>query len=68
MIIVLKSGVSDADVEAVCRRVNLGYMDWKKIKKADYEGREAEGVLCVPKAGEILYRWRGAPPELGGAA
>ena len=52
--------------EAVCRQVNLGYLDPRGVKQSEYEGREAEGILCVPKAGEILYRWRGAPPELGG--
>jgi nickel-dependent lactate racemase len=49
--VILATGIP----ESTCRKVNLGYMDWKKIVKADYEGREAEGVLCVPKAGEILY-------------
>jgi len=39
-----------------CRRINLGYMDPAKIDPAEYEGREDEGVLCVPNAGEILYR------------
>ena len=60
--VVLASGVP----EEICRKVNLGYMDYRKIKRADYEHREDKGLLCVPKAGEVLYRWRGAPPELGG--
>jgi nickel-dependent lactate racemase len=42
--------------EAHCRRINLGYMDPDAINPADYAGREAEGILMVPKAGEILYR------------
>jgi len=42
--------------EDVCRKVNLGYLDYRKIDKADYENREKEGILFVPKAGEILYR------------
>ncbi len=62
--VVLATGIPEAD----CRQVNLGYMDYRTIDKAAYEGREAEGVLCVPKAGEILYRWTDAPPELGGRA
>jgi len=41
-----------------CRRINLGYMDPNRIDPADYANRESEGVLCVPKAGEILYRRR----------
>jgi len=39
-----------------CRAINLGYMNPDEIDPADYEGREAEGVLCVPRAGEMLYR------------
>jgi len=60
--VVLATGIP----EDVCRRVNLGFMDHRQVRKADFEGREAEGVLCVPKAGEILYRWKGAPRKLGG--
>jgi len=39
-----------------CKKINLGYMDPAKINPKDYEGRESEGILCVPKAGEMLYR------------
>ncbi len=39
-----------------CRRVNLGYMDPHAVNPHDYMGREDEGILCVPKAGEMLYR------------
>lgn len=42
--------------EERCRRINLGYMDPGSIKPADYAGREAEGVLHVPHAGETLFR------------
>lgn len=52
--------------EDVCRRVNLGYRDPATIRIEDFENRRDEGILCVPKAGEILYRWRHAPAELGG--
>jgi len=48
--------------EAVCRRVNLGYRDPATLRVEDYTGREAEAVLCVPKAGEILYRLTNPPP------
>lgn len=41
-----------------CRRINLGYMDPDSIDPKQYAGREAEGVLYVPKAGETLYRLR----------
>ncbi len=52
--------------EATCRQINLGYLDPDKIQLADYAHREAEGVLFVPRAGEVLYRLRHAPPALGG--
>ncbi|MBN2470657.1 MAG: DUF2088 domain-containing protein [Anaerolineae bacterium] len=37
-------------------RLALGYRDPASITPADWAGREAEGVLYVPKAGEMLYR------------
>ena len=46
--------------ESVCREINLGYRDWRSIRVEDYAGREAEGVLLVPKAGEQLYKLRPA--------
>jgi nickel-dependent lactate racemase len=39
-----------------CERVNLGYLDPASIDVSEWEGREEEGVLVVPKAGETLYR------------
>lgn len=42
--------------EERCRRVNLGYMDPDSIDPADYAGREDEGILYLPEAGEVLYR------------
>jgi len=42
--------------EERCRRVNLGYVDPVKINLDEWQGREAEGILLVPKAGEELYR------------
>lgn len=42
--------------EERCRRVNLGYLDPREIDPRDWEGREDEGTLVVPNAGEILYR------------
>ncbi|MDM8006345.1 MAG: lactate racemase domain-containing protein [Phycisphaerae bacterium] len=44
--------------EQRCRRINLGYVDPDSINPAEYTGREDEGVLQVPEAGEILYRLR----------
>ena len=42
--------------EERCRRLNLGYLDPDSINLDDWRGREAEGILLVPKAGEMLYR------------
>jgi nickel-dependent lactate racemase len=47
--------------EAVCRAVNLGYRDPRSINVADYQDREDEGILYVPKAGEMLYRLKEPP-------
>jgi nickel-dependent lactate racemase len=57
--------------EAVCRAVNLGYRDPATIHVADYKNREDEGILYVPRAGEMLYKlkeppaWAWAEPEDG---
>jgi nickel-dependent lactate racemase len=42
--------------EERCRRLNLGYRDPATIDPAQFAGREAEGILLVPRAGEMLYR------------
>jgi lactate racemase len=42
--------------EERCRRVNLGYRDYREINPQDWAKREDEGVLVVPHAGEMLYR------------
>ena len=44
-----------------CRRINLGYRDPDTIHVEDFAGREAEGVLLVPKAGETLFRLEDPP-------
>jgi nickel-dependent lactate racemase len=41
-----------------CRRINLGYRDPATIDIAAMSGREREGILVVPRAGEMLYRLR----------
>ena len=48
--------------EQVCRAINLGYRDPRSIRMEDYQGREDEGVLCVPDAGEVLYQLTNPPP------
>jgi nickel-dependent lactate racemase len=39
-----------------CARLNLGYLDPASIDVRQWQNREEEGILYVPKAGEILYR------------
>ncbi len=52
--VTLASQISPED----CARLNLGYLDPATIDIADWQGREDEGILYVPKAGEVLYRTR----------
>ncbi|MCS7179792.1 MAG: lactate racemase domain-containing protein, partial [bacterium] len=39
-----------------CKKVNLGYIDYKEIKIEELKGKEKEGILVVENAGEVLYR------------
>ncbi len=39
-----------------CEKLALGYQNPAEIDVTEWQGREAEGVLYVPKAGEMLYR------------
>ncbi|MBX0327808.1 lactate racemase domain-containing protein [Oscillochloris sp. ZM17-4] len=50
--VTLATRLSPAD----CARLALGYRDPDSIDLAEWRGREDEGVLFVPKAGEMLYR------------
>ncbi|HHY84412.1 MAG TPA: DUF2088 domain-containing protein [Verrucomicrobia bacterium] len=52
--------------ESVCRRINLGYRDPHSIRPEDFANREDEGVLLVPKAGEMLFQLENPPPWAGG--
>ncbi len=52
--------------EEVCRHVNLGYRDPRSLRPADFADRETEGVLLVPKAGEMLFRLKDQPKWAGG--
>ena len=45
--------------EELCTRINMGYRDPATINPAEYADREDEGILYVPKAGEMLHRLRG---------
>jgi nickel-dependent lactate racemase len=42
--------------EERCRKLNLGYLDPDSINLDEWRDREDEGILLVPKAGEMLYR------------
>ena len=39
-----------------CERLNLGYLDPDSVNLDEWKNREDEGILLVPKAGEMLYR------------
>jgi len=41
-----------------CARLNLGYLDPASINAAEWQNREDEGILYVPRAGEKLYKVR----------
>ena len=49
--------------EEVCRRINVGYLDPRSIRLEEYMNREAQGILFVDQAGEVLYRVMGQPAE-----
>jgi len=42
--------------EERCRRINLDYLDPRSVNKQEWQGREDEGILVEPRAGEVLYR------------
>lgn len=44
--------------EERCRRLDLGWRDPATVDLAGLSGREAEGILVVPRAGERLYKVR----------
>ena len=52
--------------EKICRKINLGYRDPKSINLEDFANREADGVLLVRKAGEMLYHLKQPPKWAGG--
>lgn len=52
--------------EPVCRKINLGYRDPKTIRPKEFANREEEGILLVPKAGEMLFQLEQPPAWAGG--
>ena len=49
-----------------CRRINLGYRDPNLLRPEEFANREDEGVLVVPKAGEMLFQLKHPPKWAGG--
>jgi len=53
--------------EEHCRKINLGYMNPDEVRPDEWQGREAEGILRVLRAGEMLYRLSdGTVPRIPG--
>jgi nickel-dependent lactate racemase len=50
--VTLSSRISAED----CAHLNLGYLDPEKVNVNEWQDREDEGILYVPRAGEVLYR------------
>jgi nickel-dependent lactate racemase len=50
--VTLATGIS----EERCHAHSLGYLDYRTIDIEQWNHREDDGILVVPKAGEILYR------------
>ncbi len=50
--VTLATRLSPAD----CRQLALGYQNPAEIDTTAWQNREGEGILYVPKAGEMLYR------------
>lgn len=55
--VILASQITESD----CRQLNLGYMNPGTVNPQDFRHREKDGVLFIPKAGEMLYRTRNLP-------
>ena len=58
--VTLSSRISAED----CARLNLGYLDPATVNVDEWKDREAEGILYVPRAGEILYRLKERDNEI----
>lgn len=52
--------------EETCRAINLGYRDPASIVPETFANRETEGILLVPKAGEMLFQLKHPPVWAGG--
>ncbi len=52
----IQVSLATAIPKEVCQRINLGYEDPRGIAPEKLRGREREGILVVPNAGEQLWR------------
>ncbi|MFC2078990.1 hypothetical protein ACFLSZ_03320 [Candidatus Bipolaricaulota bacterium] len=50
--VVLATGIP----KDVCEQINLGYRDHQSVDLSMFAGREDDGILVVPNAGETLFR------------
>lgn len=46
-----------------CERIGLGYLDPTTFDPQDWLGKEGQGILVVPRAGEMLYRLKENPTK-----
>lgn len=51
----------------ICERINMGYRDPLSINPSDFADRENEGILLVPKAGEMLFQLENPAPWASGS-
>jgi nickel-dependent lactate racemase len=51
-----------------CQRLGLGYLGPATIDLDEWRGREDEGILVVPRAGEMLYRLSKSANQREGSA
>jgi len=67
---VFENGVEKPRIEVIlatripeirCRKINLGYMNYRDVILSEYQNRENEGILFVENAGETLYRHQHSP-------
>jgi lactate racemase len=56
--VTLATGISPE----ICEHINLGYRDPSTIRIEDFANREEEGILHVPKAGEMLFQLENPAP------
>jgi nickel-dependent lactate racemase len=62
---VMEKGIEKPNIKVIlashipveeCTNLNLGYWNPETIKMYEWKDREREGILYVPRAGEMLYR------------